>query len=147
MSGLEIRPLTPDEIKGAVDLLQHLNPDEDPATLEARLHRILADHPHYEIHGASLDGELVGVAGVWIATKLWCGRYLEIDHLVVDPHHRADGIGTTMIRHFEKLAVERECLLITLDAYTSNHASHRLYHRLGYEIWGFHFVRKLGRMS
>jgi predicted GNAT family acetyltransferase len=34
-----------------------------------------------------------------------------------------------------------------LDSYTSNHASHRLYHRLGYEIRGFHFIKPLAPLD
>jgi RimJ/RimL family protein N-acetyltransferase len=46
-----------------------------------------------------------------------------------------------MIQHFETIGQERECKLLVLDSYTANHPSHRLYHRLGFEIWGFHFVK------
>ena len=42
---------------------------------------ILREHPHYRIFGAFTAGRLAAVAGVWIATKIWCGRYLEIERL------------------------------------------------------------------
>ena len=74
-------------------------------------------------------------------------RYLELDNLVVDPALRSSGLGSALIRHLEAFAREKECNLAVLDSYTSNHPSHRLYHRLGFEIWGFHFVKPLGPLD
>ena len=30
------------------------------------------------------------------------------------------------------------------DSYAANRRSHRLYHRLGFEIWSFHFIKPIG---
>jgi ribosomal protein S18 acetylase RimI-like enzyme len=62
----------------------------------------------------------------------------------VDPELRSGGVGTRLIRHLEAIGRERDCKLLVLDSYTANHPSHRLYHRLGFEIWGFHFVKPIG---
>jgi ribosomal protein S18 acetylase RimI-like enzyme len=139
-----IRPLVSTDLADAAALLVLLNPDT-PATIVAeRLHTLLTDHSHYELIGAFVSGKLVGVAGAWIATKIWCGRYLEIDNLVVHPAQRSAGIGARLIHHLENVAKDRDCQVVVLDSYTSNHPSHRLYHRLGFEIWGFHFVKPIG---
>lgn len=144
METLAIRPLAAGDLIAAADLLTLLNP-ETPATLIAtRLKSILGEHSHYQLFGAFAGGQLAGVAGAWIATKIWCGRYLEIDNLVVDPAQRSAGIGGQLIRHLEALAVDRDCKVVVLDSYTANHPSHRLYHRLGFEIWGFHFIKPIG---
>jgi ribosomal protein S18 acetylase RimI-like enzyme len=139
-----IRPLVSTDLADAAALLTLLNPDTPVAIVAERLHTLLADHSHYELIGAFVSGKLVGVAGAWIATKIWCGRYLEIDNLVVHPSQRSAGIGGRLIHHLENVARDRECKIVVLDSYTSNHPSHRLYHRLGFEIWGFHFVKPLG---
>jgi GNAT superfamily N-acetyltransferase len=144
---VSVRPLTQTDLDDAVRLLDALNPEMPPAVVRKRLESILAAHPHYQLAGA-FDGEvLTGVCGAWIATKIWCGRYLEIGNLVVDPERRSSGTGTALIRHFGTLARELDCKVITLDSYTSNHASHRLHHRLGFEIWGFHFIKPAGDWS
>lgn len=143
MSEITLRTLAEHDLPEAGLLLQQLNPDVPLEVLAARLHSLGKNHPHYQIFGA-FDGErLIGVAGAWIATKLWCGRYLEIDNLVVDERARSSGVGTLMIRHFEKVAEETSCNILVMDSYSGNHASHRLYHRLGFEIWGFHFVKPI----
>lgn len=140
---LETRILTLDDLTAASNLLAHLNPNTPLPTLTERFETILKDHPHYHPLGAFLEGRLVGVVGAWIATKIWCGKYLELDNLVVDPDVRSEGIGTALIRAVEEIAHKEGCQLLVLDSYTSNHPSHRLYHRLGFEIWGFHFVKPL----
>lgn len=142
-----VRKLTPAEIEPAAALLHTLNPEMPADLARERLDTVLADHPHYQLVGAFIGGKLVGVSGAWIATKIWCGRYLEIDNLVVDPDFRSAGIGSLLIRHLEALGRELDCKILSLDSYTSNHASHRLYHRLGFEIWGFHFIKPIGNWS
>jgi ribosomal protein S18 acetylase RimI-like enzyme len=124
-----------------------LNAETPPHLVRQRLETVLNEHPHYQIVGAFLGERLVGVCGAWIATKIWCGRYLEIDNLVVDPELRSGGAGTRLIGYLENIGREKDCKLIVMDSYTANHPSHRLYHRLGFEIWGFHFVKPIGDWS
>ena len=144
MPAPKIRPLTADDSLAAVGLLAHLNPECSVPVLRERFETILRDHPHYTAIGAfSADGKLTAFAGVWIATKIWCGKYLEVDNLIVHPLHRSGGTGTALLEHLEQFGREQGCNAMVLDSYTSNNASHRLYHRLGYEIWGFHFIRPL----
>ncbi|MEO8617480.1 MAG: GNAT family N-acetyltransferase [Luteolibacter sp.] len=144
MAAITIRPLRSADLAAAAVLLATLNSDTPEALVAERLQTLLADHAHYQIIGAFSDTILIGVAGAWVATKIWCGRYLEIDNLVVDPIHRSSGVGNRLIRHLEDVARERDCKIIVLDSYTANRPSHRLYHRLGFEIWGFHFVKAIG---
>ena len=144
MPDIRIQPLAADDLPAAADLLTQLNPETPAAIIAERLRTLLADHSHYELAGAFSGGKLVGVAGAWIATKIWCGRYLEIDNLVVSDEQRSAGIGSLLVRHLEAIASERDCKIIVLDSYTANRPSHRLYHRLGFEIWGFHFVKPIG---
>lgn len=144
MAETNIRVITPADIPAAVPLLESLNPEIPASVVRERLETILADHPHYELFGAFTGDQLAGLAGAWIATKIWCGRYLEVDNLVVSEDHRSSGIGSLLVKHLEELAKERDCKVMVLDSYASNTASHRLYYRLGFEIWGFHFVKPIG---
>lgn len=144
MENVRIRPLVASDLPAAAALFATLNPESPPAVIEDRLRAILTDHPHYQLVGAFAGESLAGVAGAWIATKIWCGRYLEIDNLVVDPGYRSQGIGSLLIGHLEETARGKDCKIVVLDSYVSNQPSHRLYHRLGFEIWGHHFVKPIG---
>ena len=132
MSSLVIRLVNPDEQPEALRLLAGLNPEVSPQELERRMAEIIEHHRHYELFGAFDGDALVAVCGAWVATKLWCGRYLEVDNIVTDPEHRGQGAGTQLMEAMEKIAHERNCEILVLDSYASNTASHRLYHRLGY---------------
>jgi len=144
MEAFEIRAPEVKELPEVADLLARLNPETPRDVILERLGEILAGHPHYHLVCAFSGDRIVGVAAAWIATKIWCGRYLEIDNLVVDESHRSSGIGSRLIQHLEAFGKSRDCKILVLDSYTSNHASHRLYHRLGFEIWGFHFIKPIG---
>jgi GNAT superfamily N-acetyltransferase len=100
----EIRPLDSSHLEEAAVLLGKLNPDTPVHLVHERLASILAEHPHYQIIGAFDGSRLVGVCGAWVATKIWCGRYLEIDNLVVDPDCRSGGVGTQLMLYLEETA-------------------------------------------
>lgn len=144
MTPCTIRPLQRVELADALRLLGELNPEMSEEVVKSRLEEILDQHPHYQLFGAFDGQEMVGVCSAWIATKVWCGRYLEIDNIVVREDYRSRGVGSQMMDHLELLGREQDCKIVVLDSYTSNHASHRLYHRKGFEIWGFHFVKPVG---
>lgn len=149
---ITIRPLGVEDLPEAAALLCQLNPDCPADTVLERFSTILADHAHYQAFGAFTTGlsgptRLVGIASAWTATKVWCGKYLEIDNLVVAQSHRSSGIGSRLIEVLEARARETGCAVVVLDSYTSNHPSHRLYHRLGFEIWGYHFIKPIGNWS
>lgn len=144
MNEILIRPITVEDLGQATGLLKLLNPDTPPDIVFERLGTILREHPHYHLVGA-FDGEtLAGVSGAWLATKIWCGLYLEVDNLVVAEAYRSAGIGSLLVSHLEDYARAKDCKVMVLDSYTANTASHRLYHRLGFEIWGFHFIKPIG---
>ncbi len=147
MSEPTVRDLRKAEYREAARLLGFLNPECSRDVLLERFETITTEHPHYHPLGVFRDGKMLAFAGAWIATKIWCGRYLEVDNLVVHPDHRSSGLGSLLIKHCEHLANERGCNILVLDSYTSNHPSHRLYHRLGYEIWGFHFVKQIASLQ
>ncbi len=89
------------------------------------------------------NNETVGLAGFWIASKLWCGRYLELDNVIVHPNHRSKGIGKILTNYLVDKAIEKDCTMVVLDAYTTNFAAHKFYINHGFVPKGFHFVKYL----
>ncbi|MFB9078137.1 GNAT family N-acetyltransferase [Flavobacterium procerum] len=85
----------------------------------------------------------LGITGCWSATKLWTGKYLEIDNFVVNPEHRSKGIGKMLTDYIDQKAHDLGCSSIVLDAFTGNFAAHRFYYNQGYGPKGFHFVKVL----
>lgn len=91
---------------------------------------------------AVFEGDIcVGLSGLWSGTKLWSGKYLEIDNFIVHPDHRKKGIGKIMTDHVDAVARETGCTMIVLDAFTGNFNAHRFYYNQGYAPKGFHFLK------
>lgn len=85
----------------------------------------------------------LGLTGYWFGTKLWSGKYLEIDNFVVCAKHRSKGIGKLICDYIEQKAFDLNCSMIVLDAFATNFPAHRFYYNQGYGPKGFHFVKIL----
>ena len=141
---MELRQLSPADIEPTIELMVLLNPQCPSTELRERYLHILERHAaDYHCIGCWSDGQLIGLSGAWIMTKVWCGKYLEVDHLIVHPSQRLRGAASMMLQHWQGVATAEQCNIVVLDSYTSNFDSHRLYHKHGFEIWGFHFVKSL----
>ena len=85
----------------------------------------------------------LGMTGFWFGTKLWTGKYIEIDNFIVHPNHRKKGIGKIISEYIDIKAEELKCTCIVLDAFTGNFPAHRFYYNLGYVPRGFHFIKTI----
>lgn len=93
---------------------------------------------------AVFDNETcVGLSGFWFGTKLWTGKYIEIDNFVVHPEYRKKGIGKIICDFMDAKANELNCTCIVLDAFTGNFPAHRFYYNQGYVPRGFHFIKTI----
>ena len=132
---------TIDEMLTQIDTIRFLYPK---ITLE-KYKSFLSDMlPHNYTQIAVFENDVcLGITGCWSATKLWTGKYLEIDNFVVHPEHRSKGIGKILTDFIEQKAVNLGCSSIVLDAFTGNFGAHRFYYNQGYAPKGFHFVKVL----
>ncbi|MFM8372697.1 MAG: GNAT family N-acetyltransferase [Bacteroidota bacterium] len=90
------------------------------------------------------DGDQsVGLSGIWVTTKFYSGKYLEMDNVVVDEAYRSRGIGTVLSEFVTQLARTEGCVTIMLDAWLTNEKAHTFYERQGFVKRGFHFLKSL----
>lgn len=87
------------------------------------------------------EEKLIAVSGYWLSTKLYTGKYLEIDNFIVDSAYQSKGIGKQLIAEIEKIAIKNEAKAIVLDAFTTNFDAQKFYFNQGYVPKGFHFVK------
>jgi GNAT superfamily N-acetyltransferase len=93
---------------------------------------------------AVFEGETcLGLTGYWIGTKLWCGKYLEIDNLIVSEKQRSTGVGKRMFEYLAAKATQENCTMMALDSYTSNFKAHKFFYNQSFAPKGFHFIRVL----
>ncbi len=113
-------------------------------TLE-RYESFLKDMIHKDYKQVALfeNDICVGLSGFWFGTKLWTGKYLEIDNFVVHPDYRKKGIGKIICDFMDEKATELNCTCIVLDAFTGNFLAHRFYYNQGYVPRGFHFIKTI----
>lgn len=89
------------------------------------------------------DDVCIGLSGFWFGTKLWTGKYIEIDNFIVHPDHRKKGIGKLLTQFIDQKASELNCTCIVLDAFTGNFPAHQFYYNQGYVPRGFHFIKTI----
>lgn len=90
-----------------------------------------------------LNDEVVGVAGFTILTRLYYGKTLELEDLVVNQHHRALKLGQKLLHWVEAEGKKCKCQIIYLHCATHRHPSHKFYHRENFTNYAFHFKKEL----
>lgn len=92
-----------------------------------------------------VEEQCVGVAGLWFGNKLWCGKYLEIDNIVVSAKVRSRGVGKLMVDYIQEKALTLGCSMMALDSYTTNFKAHKFFYNQGFSPKGFHFIHILDK--
>jgi GNAT superfamily N-acetyltransferase len=142
MSTYRVRHLeTMEEMLSHHALLQSFYPNMQPADYAEKLAAMLPNG--YKQIGVFLGEKCVGIAGYWIMTRLYCGKYIDIDNVVVHPEFRSAGVGKVIMRWLEEFGKMANCRHAILDAYVENQKAHRFYFREGYFIRGYHFMKPL----
>jgi GNAT superfamily N-acetyltransferase len=89
--------------------------------------------------------QCLGLSGVWIGNKLWCGKYLEIDNIIVSEKIRSKGVGKMIVNYLEEKAKSLGCNMMALDSYTNNFKAHKFFYNQGFSPKGFHFIHLLDK--
>ena len=123
-------------------LVVALNPD---LTISKYWHyqKDMLQNGNYTLILAFEDDYLIGICGYWIATKFYCGKYMEIDNFIIDSTVRGKRYGSVFTEYLEGIAKELSCETIMLDAYLENTRGHHFYERNGYLARGYHFLKKI----
>lgn len=131
-----------EEMSEGYRLIRQLNPE---ITEEEYMQRLpeMVKAGYFQVVLRDNESKLVALSGIWINTKIYSGKYLEMDNVVVDMIQRSSGIGSTLFEYVEELARKNNCQCIMLDAYKENIKAHGFYVRKGFVSRGFHFIKKL----
>ena len=123
-----------------------LNPSIAEEMIRSRAHEMF-EYSNYHCFGMTDNEKLIGIMGGWLTTRLYSGKQLEIDHVVVSQSKQSQGLGAKFLKYVEEWAKENGCLTIELNAYVANDRSHKFYFAHGYSILGFHFQKKIATES
>lgn len=89
------------------------------------------------------NGKCLGLSGVWFGTKLWCGKYIELDNIIVSNKFRSKGVGKYIFDYVQNLGKEMGVSMLSLDSYVTNHKAHKFFYNEGFGPKGFHFIKIL----
>ena len=130
-----------EEMLKNLSVLQDLYPSLTLSEYSSELDVML---PHNYGQVGVFEGDIcLGLSGFWIGTKLWCGKYLELDNIVVSKTQRSQGIGKLLFDFLHKKALENDCTMLSLDSYTTNFKAHKFFYKEGFAPKGFHFINIL----
>jgi GNAT superfamily N-acetyltransferase len=139
---MEIRILTQKaEMLEHLDMVKQLYPDFTIEKYGTLLDDMLK--ANYQQIIVTKNNLTIALTGVWIGTKLWSGKYIEIDSFVVHEAFRGQKVGDVLIAEVHKIAKKVNANQIVLDAFTTNFAAGKFYINHGFEPKGFHFVKNL----
>ena len=108
----------------------------------ARLLPEMQDQGYRQV-AAIKDGKTLAVAGFSTAIRLYLGKIMRINDIVVDESWRRQGIGAAIIDRIIEEARKEECVAIVLDTGIERKDTHRFYEREGFTIQSHHFIRRL----
>lgn len=97
----------------------------------------------YFVIAAYDNQKLIALTGCWVSTKFYCGRFLQIDNLIVSQEYRGNAIGQKIMDFVFKEAKHLNCESIILNVYEWNTKAHRFYDKYNFEYLGKHRLLKI----
>jgi GNAT superfamily N-acetyltransferase len=130
------------EIDSIIPLVQKLNNHKYSNTLlKERFVEMFTQN--YECAGVFDGDKLIGVSGMWFCTRHYSGRSMEVDHVYIDDSYRGQGLGKQFFKWIYDYVRAKGYETIELNTYVQNYPSHKFYFNEGFNILGYHFVKKL----
>ncbi|WP_207005346.1 GNAT family N-acetyltransferase [Trinickia mobilis] len=142
---VELRHLQVNEEKLLIPMLKKMYASVAEEDLASR-YSVIANSA-WRCVGAFCSGELIGMAGYWVNTRFYCGRYMYVDHFYIDQGFRREGLAPKFMQFLRDRAREDSCEQLCLDTFVSNQIAQKLWFKEGFSIVGFHFVHPLWRCS
>ena len=126
----------------AHNLLKELNPNLESKRIENMLIEMVK-LPNYTCFGLFQDNELIGISSAWTTVRIYCGKQIELDNVIIDSTIQSKGYGKYFMDAISKWALKNNYKSIGLNTYVQNSRSHKFYFNEGFKILGFHFEKRI----
>lgn len=137
-----LKELSSKNIEEILQITHQLNPEKEITTLKKRVEKMFT-YANYTCFGFYKKEVLIGVAGTWQTERLYSGKQIELDHVALKKEYQSKGYGQIFLELIESWAKKNNCKTVELNTYTQNTKSHKFYYTSGFEILGFHFLKKI----
>ena len=131
MQNLEIKLIPTKDILSILPLLKELNKMTSDIVLKQRVLEMTTQH--YKCIGMYINGELIGISGLWFLTRHYSGKTIEPDHVVISSKYRNQGLGKKLFEWIYKYAQSIGYEATELNTFIHNVKSHRFYENEGYK--------------
>ncbi|WP_434036851.1 GNAT family N-acetyltransferase [Formosa sp. 4Alg 33] len=139
---INYRRLKKDELPQIIPLMQKFTDNKhSDALLFERFSEMFEQN--YECIGVFNNQELIGICGLWFCTRHYSGRSVEVDHVYIDADYRSKGIGKQFFKWIYDYAKGKGYEAVELNTYVQNFPSHKFYYNEGFNILGYHFLKKI----
>ncbi len=130
------------EINSIIPLIQKLtNNKNSDELLKQRFSEMVTQN--YECAVIYDGNKLIGVTGLWYCTRHYSGRSVEVDHVYIDDSYRSKGLGKQFFNWLYEYVKQKGYETMELNTYVQNYPSHKFYYNEGFQILGYHFLKKL----
>lgn len=131
-----------DQMESILPLVFSLNSEQiAQSVLRVRLKNMLA-MGGYECIGVYDVEELVGVCGFWVLHKLYSGKHVEPDNVIIKEEYRSKGVGQLMMDFLFEYAKDIGCEGSEVNCFLKNEKGRKFWERQGYEPLAYHFFKK-----
>ncbi|MCK0192516.1 GNAT family N-acetyltransferase [Arenibacter sp. F20364] len=145
MKNLQFELIEPLEHREKVlGLIEQLNPKMDLNTIEERLIN-MTQVPNYICFALFENSNLIGISSGWTTIRIYCGKQLELDNVIIDSKIQSKGFGKYFINEIKKWSLANDYQSIGLNTYVENARSHKFYFNQNFKILGFHFEHNLNQ--
>ena len=107
--------------------------------LQTRLNEMIS--MGYQCIGVYDQEELIGICGVWVLNKLYSGKHVEPDNVIISPQYQGKGIGELMLNFLNDYAKEIGCDRAEVNCYAKNVRGKKFWENQGYEALGIHLIK------
>ena len=125
-----------------LELVQLLNPHVSAEDLRSRLAENWGFQGYHTLGLFNTEGKIIAISSAWVTTRLYGGKLVELDNVIVDPEYRG-GVGSFFLEQLQEWAKAQGCVRMELKTYVTNKRSHKFYFDHGFDIRAFYFVKGL----
>jgi GNAT superfamily N-acetyltransferase len=141
MNNLIVKTINPNKnLIQVEELLIQLNPDKEEKYIQQIIEQ-MNTFKNYKCFGLYENDKIIGISSGWTSMRIYSGKQLELDNVVIDEKLQSKGLGTIFFNKIEEWALQKGYQSINLNTYISNSRSHKFYFNQGFKILGFHFQK------
>jgi len=143
MKNLEFKLIKPQKNRyRVVELLSQLNPAKNTQEILNRL-ELMTQEPNYQCFGLFDNNCLIGISSGWTTVRIYCGKQLELDNVIIDSKIQSKGFGKYFLNQIKQWSICNNYESISLNTYIENSRSHKFYFNQGFKVLGFHFEQNI----